>query len=125
MHTDFSVFCDRLAEACCAREVTETKICTGIGLRGRLAINLSLSGPGALDLYCSCLIADALDLSADWLLCRSNVMSAMETPEPPKRKVKKPGAFSRRDLVSGPVRAAAIRRRAEKVSFKQPLKIRD
>jgi hypothetical protein len=53
--------------------------------------NLSLSGPGALDFYWLCQIADALDVSLDWLLGRSNVMSAMEmpedfTPEAPERK---------------------------------------
>jgi hypothetical protein len=93
MHTDFSVFRERLAEACRARSTTETKLCQGIGLGGRRAITLSLTGPGAIDLYRVCQIADKLDVSTDWLLGRSNVMSVMEMPEdfpePPKRKAKR------------------------------------
>ena len=33
-------------------------------------------------------IADALDVSLDWLIGRSNVMDVMEMPEPPKKKGK-------------------------------------
>lgn len=44
-----------------------------------------LTGPGALDLYRVCQIADVLDVSADWLLGRSNVM---DVAEPPKKKAK-------------------------------------
>jgi hypothetical protein len=54
MHTNFSVFGERLAEACGARNMTERKLCSGIGLGGRRAINLSVSGPAALDLYRIC-----------------------------------------------------------------------
>jgi transcriptional regulator with XRE-family HTH domain len=91
MQTNFSVFRERLAEACRARNMSEIKLCSGIGLGGRRAINLSVSGPGARDLYRVCQIADALDVSLDWLTGRSNVMSVMEMPEelesePPKRK---------------------------------------
>jgi hypothetical protein len=94
MRTDFSVFRERLAEACSARNRTETDICRQIGLGGRRAITLALTGPGAIDLYRLSQIADVLDVSLDWLTGRSNVMSVMEMPEdfepePPKRKGKK------------------------------------
>jgi transcriptional regulator with XRE-family HTH domain len=94
MHTNFSLFRERLAEACRARNLTESKLCAGIGLTGRRAINLTVSGLGAIDLYRVCQIADVLDVSLDWLTGRSNVMPVMEMPEelpePPKRKAKKP-----------------------------------
>ena len=56
---------------------------------------MSLSGPGSLDLYRVCQIADALDVSLDWLTGRSNVVDVMEMPElkpatpPAKKKAKK------------------------------------
>ena len=81
MQTNFSLFRERLAEACRMRNMTESKVCAGIGLGGRRAINLSVSGPGALDLYRVCQIADVLDVSLDWLMGRSNVMDIMEMPE--------------------------------------------
>jgi hypothetical protein len=48
--------------------MTETKLCSGIGLGGRRSINLTVSGANALDLYRICQIADALDVSLDWLM---------------------------------------------------------
>jgi hypothetical protein len=48
-----------------------------------------LTGPGAIDLWRVCQIADVLDVSLDWLTGRSNVMDVMETPEPPKRRGKR------------------------------------
>jgi hypothetical protein len=93
MRTDFRLFRERLAEACRARNETETKICQQIGLSGRRAITLALTGPGAIDLWRVCQIADVLDVSLDWLTGRSNLMDVMEMPEfepePPKRKPKK------------------------------------
>jgi hypothetical protein len=94
MPTNFSLFRDRLAEACRARDKTETKICQQIGLSSRRSITLALSGPGAIDLWRACQIADVLDVSLDWLTGRSNVMDVMEMPklteaQPPKRKPKK------------------------------------
>jgi hypothetical protein len=81
MRTDFSPFRERLGEACRARDKTESKICQQIGLGGRRSITLALSGPGAIDLWRICQIADALDVSLDWLTGRSNVMDVMEMPE--------------------------------------------
>jgi hypothetical protein len=88
-----SLFSKRLAEACRARNTTETKICNAIGLSGRRAITLSLNRLSTINLYRVCQIADKLDVSTDWLLGRSNVMSVMEMPdfpelepEPSKRK---------------------------------------
>jgi hypothetical protein len=91
MRTNFSLFRDRIAEACRARNMTETKICRGIGLAPKRGINLSLTGPGAIDLWRVCQIADALDVSLDWLTGRSNVMDVMEMPElaPPKKAPKR------------------------------------
>jgi hypothetical protein len=88
MHTNLSAFPARLAEACRARDISAAKVCSGIGLGGKRAVTLSLTGPGALDVYRLCQIADTLDVSLDWLVGRSNVMSVMEMPElpdPPKR----------------------------------------
>jgi hypothetical protein len=92
MHTDFSVFRERLAEACRLRDMTHSALCKGIGLSPKKAVDLEYSPLKALDLYRVCQIADKLDVSVDWLLGRSNVMSVMEMPEdfpePPKRKAK-------------------------------------
>jgi hypothetical protein len=60
MRTDFSLFRERLAEACRARNLTKAKICQGIELGAKRAQNLSVTGPGAIDLYRVCQIADAL-----------------------------------------------------------------
>jgi hypothetical protein len=79
--TDFSVFRERLGEACLARNMTHEAVCRGIGLGGRRAVDLHFQGLKALDLYRVCQIADALDVSLDWLLGRSNVMDVMEMPE--------------------------------------------
>ena len=52
-----------------------------------------IQGLKAIDLYRLCQIADRLDVSIDWLLGRSNVMSVIEIPEdfpePPKARAKK------------------------------------
>jgi len=63
------------------RNMTESNVCARIGLGGRSAKSLSVFGPGALDLYRVCQIADVLDVSLDWLMGRSNVMSVMGMPE--------------------------------------------
>jgi len=81
MQTDFSLFRERLAAACGARGVTETKVCASIGLGAKRALHLALAGPHAIDVYRLCQIADKLDVSTDWLLGRSNVMDVMEMPE--------------------------------------------
>src|SRR5215813_5548795 len=82
MRTNFALFRERLAEACQARDRTETQICQQIGLGGRRAITLALTGSSAIDLWRVCQIADQLDVSLDWLTGRSNVMDVMEMPEP-------------------------------------------
>lgn len=64
-----------------------------IGLGGRRALNFSILGLRALDLYSVTQIADQLDISIDWLLGRSNVMNVMEMPEPPA-KLKLNGKFA-------------------------------
>jgi hypothetical protein len=47
-----------------------------------------LTGPGAIDLWRLCQIAEVLDVSLDWLTGRSNVMKVMEMPESPKKRAK-------------------------------------
>jgi hypothetical protein len=83
MRTDFSMFRERLAEACRIRGMTQGTLCVQIGLSPRRAIMLKPTGPGALDFYRVCQIADVLGVSVDWLTGRSNAMEAMERPEPP------------------------------------------
>jgi transcriptional regulator with XRE-family HTH domain len=94
MRTDFSVFRERLAEACRIRGMSDVAVCRSIGLGSRSTISLSLTGPKSLDLYRVSQIADKLDVSVDWLLGRSNVMDVMEMPElpeptPTKRKARR------------------------------------
>jgi len=75
MPTDFSLFRERLAEACRVRGMTHEAVYRSIGLGGRRALDLQSVGVlRALDLYRVCQIADRLDVSVDWLLGRSNVM---------------------------------------------------
>jgi len=83
-HTDFSVFRDRLAEACRLRNITHEKLCSSIGIGGRHALDLGILGVRALDVYRLTQIADRLDVSVDWLLGRSNVMNVLEMPELPE-----------------------------------------
>jgi hypothetical protein len=92
MRTDFALFRERLAKACSARDTTETKVCSQIGIGSKRAIHLALAGAQAIDVWRLCQIADQLDVSLDWLTGRSNVMSVMEMPEefepePPRRKL--------------------------------------
>ena len=51
MRSNFSVFRERLAEACRLREMTNDKLCSSIGLGGRRAVDLGYSGLKALDIY--------------------------------------------------------------------------
>jgi len=67
MQTDFSVFRERLAEACHILNMTHEAICRGIGLGCRRVVDLHFQGLKALDLYRVCQIADALEVSLDWL----------------------------------------------------------
>ncbi len=93
MHqSDFTVFRDRIAEACHLRNMPQAKLYARVGLGGRRAVDFELSGVSAIDINRLALIAEQLDVSLDWLLGRTNVMSVLEMPEPepPKRKAKKP-----------------------------------
>jgi hypothetical protein len=74
--------------------MAEGQLFRSVNLGGCRLIDFERSGLRILDLYRVCQIADALDVSTDWLLGRSNVMDVMEMPdfpegEPPKRKAKK------------------------------------
>ena len=46
IRADFALFRERLADACLARDKTETAIYQQIGLGGRQALTLCLTGPG-------------------------------------------------------------------------------
>jgi transcriptional regulator with XRE-family HTH domain len=74
MHSDFSLFRERLAHACQARSMTPDRLAAAIGLGSRRRVDLISSGLKALDIYRLAQIADRLDVSVDWLLGRSNVM---------------------------------------------------
>lgn len=75
MRTDFSLFRDRLAEACRVRGMKQDAVYRSIGIGGRRALDVQSVGVlRALDLYRVCQIADHLDVSVDWLLGRSDVM---------------------------------------------------
>ena len=94
MHTDFSIFRERLAEACRVRSMSHSALCRGIGLSPRKALEIEYYPLKTLDLYRVSQIADKLDVSIDWLLGRTNVMDVLEMPdlpetEPPKRKARK------------------------------------
>jgi hypothetical protein len=77
-HTDFSLFRDRLAEACRLRNLTHDRLCSSIGIGGRRAVDLHSQGLKVLDLYRVCQIADRLDVSLDWLLGRSDLMELQQ-----------------------------------------------
>jgi hypothetical protein len=81
MRTDYSVFRDRLAEACKIRDTTHSKLLASIGLGARSTIKFDVLGVRVLDLHHVCQIADVLDVSVDWLVSRSNVMDVMEMPK--------------------------------------------
>jgi transcriptional regulator with XRE-family HTH domain len=90
MRTDFSVFRERLAEACHERDTTPTRLAKIIGMSPRRIIDLEYLGAKALDIYRLGQIADVLDVSLDWLTGRSNVMEVKEVPPKlPKKKAKK------------------------------------
>jgi transcriptional regulator with XRE-family HTH domain len=82
MRTDFSVFRDRLAEACRARNMTRDTLCRDIGLGGRRAADFLILGLKAIDFNRLTQIADRLEVSIDWLVGRTD---QMELPKP-KRK---------------------------------------
>jgi transcriptional regulator with XRE-family HTH domain len=73
MQSDFSLFRDRLAEACHMRDMTEHQLCRSIGLTGRTEVDFELFGLKAIDINRLAQIADRLDVSTDWLLGRSDV----------------------------------------------------
>ena len=81
MQTDFSVFRERLTEACRLRSMTYEALCASIGLGGRRAVELHYSGLNSIEVRQLAQIADRLEVSVDWLLGRSNMMSVMEMPE--------------------------------------------
>jgi hypothetical protein len=83
MPTDFSLFRERMAEACRIRGMTYDAVRRSIGMGGRRTVNLDFAGLRALDIYRLTQIADRLDVSIDWLLGRSDVM------ELPKAKGKR------------------------------------
>jgi transcriptional regulator with XRE-family HTH domain len=73
----FSIFRERLAEACRIRNMTESELCSGTGMGGQRALELHVAEPQPMDIYRLGQIADGLNVSIDWLLGRSE---AMELP---------------------------------------------
>jgi hypothetical protein len=65
MQSDFSVFRERLAEACRARNMTNEGLCRSLGLGGRRAVDFHIFGLKSIDVYRLAQIADKLDLSFD------------------------------------------------------------
>ena len=78
MPSDFSLFRERLAHACRARNVTPDRLAASIGLGGRRRVDLATAGIKALDIYRLAQIADRLEVSVDWLLGRSSAMELSE-----------------------------------------------
>ena len=74
MHSDFSLFRERLAHACRVSNLTHDRLWPSIGLGGQRRVDLASSGLNALDIYRLAQIADRLEVSVDWLLGRSEVM---------------------------------------------------
>jgi len=86
MLTDFGVFRERLAEACSLRGLTHERLCASIGIGGKSAIRLMISGDKALSVDWLTQIADRLEVSIDWLLGRTNVMDVLGLPKVAKSK---------------------------------------
>jgi hypothetical protein len=72
MRTDFSLFRDRLTEACRIRGVAHDAIASE--LMAAAFLDFQFARSRTLDLYRVCQIADRLDVSVDWLVGRSDVM---------------------------------------------------
>jgi hypothetical protein len=72
---NFTLFRERLAEACKLRNTTPDKLARSIGLGSRRAIDLEYLGLKCLDIYRLAQIADRLGVSVDWLLGRTSVMA--------------------------------------------------
>jgi transcriptional regulator with XRE-family HTH domain len=74
MQTDFSIFGERLAEACRVRGKSYDRLCSRMGLPTR-RVGLKASDLKALDIERLAQMADMLDVSIDWLLGRTEVMN--------------------------------------------------
>jgi hypothetical protein len=92
MQSNFSLFRDRLAEACHLRKMSHEKLCSSVGLGGRRTVDLEISGLKALDIYSLAQIADRLDVSVDWLLGRTDVMEVSPAGETKKAANRSPTA---------------------------------
>jgi hypothetical protein len=68
MGTDFSLFPERLAEACRVRNVKALELSVSTGLAPRRLVAPRFTGPRAMDLHHICQIADVLEVSIDWLI---------------------------------------------------------
>jgi hypothetical protein len=83
--SNFSVFRERMAEACRMRGMTESKLCSEIGMGDRRVLELHAAGTQAIDIYRLGQIGDCLNVSLDWLLGRSD---AMELPRQKNKPAK-------------------------------------
>ena len=88
--SDFSVFRERLIEACKMLETTPDRVAKIIGMGSRRVVNIEYVGLKGLDIHRLAQIADRLDVSIDWLLGRTN-NPEINDREPPPKKTKRSG----------------------------------
>src|SRR3981081_1356939 len=92
--SDFSVFRERLIEACKMLETTPDRVAKIIGMGARRVIDIEYVGLKGLDIHRLAQIADRLDVSIDWLLGRTN-NPEINDREPPPKKTKRSGSGSK------------------------------
>ena len=73
--TDLSVFPSRFVDACKARSLSPQQVAEKAGLPSDAGRDLAVTAVH-LPLYRLCFVADALDVSLDWLLGRESGSSA-------------------------------------------------
>jgi hypothetical protein len=65
---DYSLFRERLREACKEHGTTPARLARRVGMPSRAAMGFQYAGWTSVDLYTVCLLADRLGVSLDWLL---------------------------------------------------------
>ena len=95
--SDFSVFRERLIEACKMLETTPDRVAKIIGMGSRRVVNIEYVGLKGLDIHRLARIADRLDVSIDWLLGRE-----INDREPPPKKTKRSGSKGMQQQTSHP-----------------------
>lgn len=77
---DFSLFRERLREACKQRGTTPARLARSVGTPPRAALGFAYGGWRSIDIYTLCLMADRLDVSLDWLLGRTDEFTSDGQP---------------------------------------------